>query len=129
MSYTAKEINSIVAEIFDWLKMTASQVVRGSWGAHSYQAIIYNNMPALCFCVSGCLHKGWVVICYNDCTDLYDIYYLNVRREIKRCDTGVYCDVLGQVIDAKIERPIGANDDKYFKMAMRDSRNKSRINQ
>ena len=129
MNYTPQEINSIVSEIFDQLKFTASQSVRMSWGAHSYMATVYSNMPALCFRVSGCLHKGWVVICYNEGTDLYDIYYLNTRRTLKDFQTGVCCDVLGPVIDAKIERPLGISDDKYFKMAIRDSRNKTRVNQ
>lgn len=124
MNYTAKEINNIVAEIHYQLTLTASSSVRWSWGAHSYQAIIYKDMPALCFRVSGCLHKGWVMICYNDGTDLYDIYCVSVKHQVKKINEGVYCDCLGQVVDSMVEREIGQTDNEYFRNAMKDSHSK-----
>ena len=124
MDYTAQEINRIVAEIHHQLTITASTNVRWSWGAHSYQAILYRDMPALCFRVSGCLHKGWVIVCYNSGSDLYDIYFLNVRKQVVNVLTDIYCDILGRIIDEKVARPIWQTDEEYAKKARQDMQRK-----
>lgn len=121
MEYTAKQVNNIVANIHNQLMATAPNDMRYSWGAHSYQAILYHDMATLCFRVSGSLHKGWVLICYNEGSDLYDIYCLSTKHHVKKVNTGVYCDTLGQVIDNLVERPIGESDEAYRQRVMRDT--------
>lgn len=70
-----------------------------SWGGHRFIAI----ENGLRFQVNGFIHKGWVVIEYNEGTDLFDIRLLsNQLKEVKFVE-GIYVDQLVDVIDDMVE--------------------------
>ena len=73
------------------------------WGAKGFKN--WNN-KALLFTVSGLLFKGIVVITLS-WMDTYDIHYLNRSfNEVLDSDTDIYCDMLTDVIDGKIEMKV-----------------------
>lgn len=70
-----------------------------SWGGHRFIAI----ENGLRFQVNGFIYKGWVVIEYNEGTDLFDIRLLsNQLKEVKFVE-GIYVDQLVDVIDDMVE--------------------------
>lgn len=70
-----------------------------SWGVHSPKAI----QNGLAFKVQGFLHKGWVLVEYNEGSDLFDIKLLsNQFKEVKSTE-GIYVDELIDVIDDAVE--------------------------
>jgi hypothetical protein len=73
-----------------------------SWGAKSYSN--WQN-KALAFRVSGHLHKGIVVLSVNG-SDLFDVYLLNLKRQIKQVVTDVHVEDLITTIDEKVEKII-----------------------
>ena len=71
-----------------------------SWGFHSPQAF----QKGLKFKVNGFIHRGWVIVKYNDGTDLFDISLLDINMNIKSEIEGVFFDELVKVIDSAVER-------------------------
>lgn len=70
-----------------------------SWGFHNPKAI----QNGLAFKVQGFLHKGWVLVEYNEGTDLFDIKLLsNQLKEVKLIED-IYVDQLIDVIDDTVE--------------------------
>lgn len=70
-----------------------------SWGFHNTKPL----ENGLSFKVQGFLHKGWVVIKYNEGSDLFDITLLsNQMQEVKSIE-GIYVDQLIDVIDDMVE--------------------------
>lgn len=70
-----------------------------SWGFNSPKPL--DN--GLTFKVQGFLHKGWVVIEYNEGSDLFDIKLLTDQLEEVKSIEGVYFDELVDVIDDAVE--------------------------
>ena len=116
-------INSVVGTIFDQIKATTTWSVRGSWGAHSWQATLYKGMPALVFKCSGLLQKGWVYVAYNEGMDVYEVILVNTRGRETTHIPEVYCDELGYLLDREIERG-EMPEEVYYHKAMADSRRK-----
>ena len=84
-----------------------------SWGPEQFVATTLKGMAALKFKVNGRLHKGYVVIAYNE-ADYYEIYLMDMDKNIVKCVSDeVYCDELSDVIDTAIER--GYDDEEYMK--------------
>lgn len=81
-------------------------------------------MPTLALKVSGALHKGWVYIAYDSAADLYNIYTLSDKGEVRHKVEGVYFPDMGAVIDGIIERDPSATDEEYLEVAMADSNRK-----
>jgi len=71
-----------------------------SWGFNSPRAI----EGGLMFKVQGFIFKGWVKVVYNEGSDLFDIYLLTSKMEIKKEIEGVFFDELVDVIDRSVER-------------------------
>lgn len=70
-----------------------------SWGFHNPKPL----ENGLSFKVQGFLHKGWVVIKYNEGSDLFDLKLMtNQLKEVKIIE-GVYVDQLIDVIDDAVE--------------------------
>lgn len=70
-----------------------------SWGFNSPKAI----QNGLAFKVQGFLHKGWVLVKYNEGADLFEIKLLTDQlKEIKSIE-GIYVDQLIDVIDDMVE--------------------------
>ena len=71
-----------------------------SWGTQNY--IAFEN--GLQFKVNGFIHKGWVIVKYNEGTDLFNISLLNSKMINKNEVEEVYFDELVNVIDGLVER-------------------------
>lgn len=70
-----------------------------SWGFHNPKPI----QKGLAFKVQGFLHKGWVLVEYNEGSDLFDIKLLsNQLIEVKSIE-GIYVDQLMDIIDDMVE--------------------------
>ena len=115
---TAKTINAQI------LASVENRFVLWSWGLSRRVATVYNNMAALALRVSGCVHNGWVYVCYNEGRDVYEVFCVSIKGKVKAHNNEVYCDNLGFVLDSMIERPCGQTDEAYKAKAMRDSAKK-----
>lgn len=104
----AERINTTADYILNVIK--ASGCIFYSWGFHSPKTVIYNNMPALQFTVDGFIHKGDVVVAYNGCADLFELYLLN-KLEVVKSMKRIYVDELVRVIDSLVEK--NCSDEKY----------------
>lgn len=104
-----ENINTIVHGIIDVLKYSPSMIM--SWGANTFKVVIYKEMAALQFTVSGFVHKGVVIVAYNEGDDLYEVYCLGDKNEIINYQTAVYCDILAQTIDRMVEK--NCSDEQY----------------
>lgn len=95
-----------------------------SWGVSKKCYAFYHNMPTLILRVSGMVHKGWVYVSLDEASDAYIVTLLNIRREVKKTMSDIYCDSLGSVIDELVEKPADMNDKEYHQKAIRDSQEK-----
>lgn len=107
----AQFINETAKYIMTVIK--APQAIYYSWGTHSAKAIIYNEMAALKFTVSGFLHKGDVIVSYNGGADLFELYLLK-KGEVVKSMKRIYVDELVRVIDYSVEK--NTNDEEYKKI-------------
>ena len=73
-----------------------------SWGFSSPTTL--PNEKGLMFKVNGFIHKGFVVIEYNEGTDLFDVKLLSCKMEEIKVIDGVFFDILVDVIDMSVER-------------------------
>lgn len=71
-----------------------------SWGFHQPISI----PDGLKFKVQGFKHTGWVIIKYNEETDLFDITLSNLSGEVLQIIEGIYLDELIDTIDYHVER-------------------------
>ena len=95
INYTAQNIMTI---------LNSAGPIRWSWGAKSYRAIVFKEMAALQFSVSGFVHKGKVVVALNEGDDLYEVYCLDKKNEVVNSQVEVYFDELISVIDRLVEK-------------------------
>jgi hypothetical protein len=70
-----------------------------SWGFHG----AYPISNGLRFLVNGYLHKGEVVVVYNEGADLFVVNTLNLDGSIKQQETDIHLDCLVRVIDGMVE--------------------------
>jgi hypothetical protein len=70
-----------------------------SWGFHNPKPL----ENGLSFKVQGFLHTGWVLVEYNESTDLFDIKLLSNRLKEVKFIEGIYIDQLIDVIDDNVE--------------------------
>jgi len=123
MKTTVEERLAVAKTIWAQIRATLTTSELWSWGISKRYYDEYNGMPALRLRVSGLLHKGWAVICYNYGYDWYEVYFINMRGEVKDKIDEVYCDDLGRVLDRRIERG-DFTEAEYAKKAMADSNRK-----
>lgn len=71
-----------------------------SWGFHQPISI----PDGLKFKVQGFKHTGWVLIKYNEGTDLFDITLANPSGGVVQQIEGIYLDELIDTIDYYVER-------------------------
>lgn len=87
-----------IAAFTDWS-------VTASWGVSKKQYLRWRDMPALALHVQGFAHTGWVVISLNEGADEYEVELADEHfcaKDGSRRD-GVFCDMLGEVIDGLVE--------------------------
>ena len=70
-----------------------------SWGFNSPKPL----ENGLSFKVQGFLHKGWVIVEYNEGSDLFDIKLLSYQLKELKSIEGTYVDQLIGVIDDMVE--------------------------
>jgi len=70
-----------------------------SWGFNSPKP----TQNGLVFKVQGFLHKGWVIIQYDEGSDLFDIKLLTDQLKETKSIEGIYIDELIDVIDDAVE--------------------------
>lgn len=101
------EMANVIWRTLFWHLNTA-QVL--SWGIRKRTATYYRDMPALELQVNGMVHKGIVVIAYNEGNDLFEVYLLDKNRNCTQSMEGIYAEDLGNLIDETIERPKNVTD-------------------
>ena len=107
--YCLSMANTIYQSLF--FSLSVNQV--GSWGASGHTAMWYKDMPSLRMHVKGMLHKGYVIISYDEGLDVYQVFLLDGQmREIRHFEE-VYFDELGTLIDENIERKKDTTDAEY----------------
>ena len=84
-----------------------------SWGVRKRIATYWNNKHALEIHVNGMLHKGPVVIAYEEGEDLYEVYLLDNNRVSTQSMKHIYADELGSRIDEIVERTKDIKDEEY----------------
>jgi len=70
-----------------------------SWGAHNWTNL---GNKFLVFQVNGHHHKGFVMIGVNG-LDLFDIYLITPKKEVKETIENIYLEDLLEVVDKKVE--------------------------
>ena len=90
-----------------------------SWGVSERKACFYKDMPSLMLKVNGRIHKGQVIVSYDEGRDVYNVYLLKNNVQIQSFEC-IYADQLGIFIDSKIEKPENQNDEEYHAMAKAD---------
>ena len=85
------------AETLQWLSINKRSFF--SWGSHKLSK--YEN-TSLFFTVSGRLHKGIVLITLG-WDDTYTVRLLSSQWNEKAKFEGIYCDMLNEFIDSKVE--------------------------
>jgi len=85
-------------ETLQWVK--SNQPVYWSWGVSK---LFQFENKSLFIKVNGFKHKGWVLITLG-WDDTYTVRYLNGQYNEVDKQTGVYCDVLQETIDNRIEK-------------------------
>jgi len=91
-----------------------------SWGISQKTALYFKDMPSLQFKVNGMLHKGFVVISYDEGADLFAVSLLDKNKTCARTLDNIYADMLGSCIDENIERPKDTPDSHYRAAAIRE---------
>lgn len=79
----------------------AHKAIVWSWAARGWT--VDKDHKVLRLRVSGHHHKGYVWITVNG-SDLFDIYFTNLKGEIKKEAKDVYLDMLIDTIDVHVER-------------------------
>lgn len=79
--------------------LRTSQNIVWSWGFNSPKPL----ENGLSFKVQGFLHKGWVLVDYNEVSDLFDIKLLSNKLEEVKFIDGIYVGQLIDVIDDVVE--------------------------
>lgn len=104
---------SVAREINNQILWSISISDYFSWGVSKKVASVYKDMPTLILKVNGLIHKGWVYISLNEGRDVYEVRLMNNRLEEVKLIEDVYCDNLGRVIDANVERPLEMSHEEY----------------
>jgi hypothetical protein len=95
-----------IDEIAEYIRtiLCSGGPVTWSWGVDRFRATEYRNMAALRFSVIGAIHKGDVVVAYNQGADTFEVFCLGDGDTIVSSNDDVYLDELLEVIDRFVER-------------------------
>lgn len=110
----SEAVNQVACDIFNKLREPSSYVFY-SWGVSKYKAIIYKDMPALQIRTNGFLHKGNVVVAYNEAHNLYNVYILKRNHDVKQAVEDISEDQLQKVIDGLVETKNDKSSDYHNK--------------
>ena len=77
-----------------------------SWGSSDFNAI----ENGLKFKANGFIHRSWVVIKYNEGSDLFDVFLYSSTMTLVKDFEGIYIDMLVEVIDMNVERANNYDD-------------------
>lgn len=103
----------VAKECYSQIRTLTPTMVYWSWGVSKVQYSIYKEKPALVLTVNGFLHKGKLLVCYNEATDAYDLYCIDAgNKEVNKREE-VYFDELPNVIDGLVERAPGTSTEEY----------------
>jgi hypothetical protein len=83
-----------------------------SWGISNLVATTHNGMAALKFTVRGRLHRGAVIIAYDEGSDYYQIF-LRDAKGVRKIAQDVDFESLSSIIDRAVET--GDNAEEYSK--------------
>lgn len=92
-----------------------------SWGIGEKIATYYKNMPALCLNVDGMIHKGMVVVTYNEGVDYFEAYFFNKQGECIKTIEDICFDELGGILDEEIEKPKDMSDEVYQQQSWQEN--------
>lgn len=81
-----------------------------SWGISKMMATSHNEMPSLMLVVNGRLYKGSVLICLNECSDYYEIYFRD-KEDIRKVAQDLDFTQIGTELDRLVEK--GDDEDEY----------------
>ena len=98
-----------LSDIF--FSLEKSQVL--SWGGTDHTAMWYKDKPSLRMKVNGMVHKGFVIVSYDEGTDTFEVFLLDGRMNEIGHFPKTYADELGTLIDEHIERPRGVTEAQY----------------
>lgn len=104
-------VNRVAKEAYKAVRYPSISVFF-SWGGERFKATTYKGMAALQFRTHGFLHKGNVIVAYNEGTDYYEVYTLKSTGEVKEQATDVCFDELQSTIDRFVETK-NADSDEY----------------
>ena len=104
---------SVADTIFKQLFWSVKPAVVFSWGLSERTACWYKDMPSLRLKVNGMVHKGYVMISYNEGVDVYQVTLMDKNKEVVKEMDNIYADEVGQRIDEEIERPVSVTDEEY----------------
>lgn len=104
--------------IREQLRGTTKWNVLCSWGITRYGATWIKKgdyeCAALVLNVNGLIHKGRVVIAYDEGMDSYSVILMNKDfKAVGEWHDDVMFDELGGLIDSLVERPKGMSDAEY----------------
>lgn len=91
------------SETLQWL--TADRAMFWSWGVSKRIAIKdkEGRFTGLLLRVNGHHHNGWVLITL-EWNDTYEVHLIKTNGTVVSSHEDIYCDVLAEFIDDKIER-------------------------
>jgi len=108
---TSTEINNMANYILGIIR--GSGGIFYSWGPRGFRATKFNGNPALEFRVQGIVHRGRVIIEYNQGADLFNVSTTNLKYVVRDSVSDVYVEDLSRVVDSLVERPNDWSADKY----------------
>jgi hypothetical protein len=98
----AIRVNEIAKEIYQQIRATFNIEVLWSWDIAEQRAMTYKNMPSLGLRVNGYQHKGWVIVSLHEGKDLYYIYLLDKKQNVRQVIEDVFVEDL-EILDTLIE--------------------------
>lgn len=116
MKHTQEQLNyafEVAKECYNQIRILTPVNVYFSWGVSKVQYSIFKSKPALVLTVNGFLHKGRLLVCYNEGTDAYDLYCIDSDKQIVNEREEVYFDELPDAIDRLVERGVFTSDEEY----------------
>ena len=104
---------SVAQTIFKQLFWNVTPSVVLSWGISERTSCWYKEMASLRMKVNGMVHKGYVMVSYDEGLDLYQLFLMDTNHEVVKEMADICADELGQRIDEEIEKPLTVSDTEY----------------
>lgn len=104
---------SMANTIWNSLFCSITLPVAMSWGIKEKTATYYKDMPALKIQVNGLVHKGTVIVAYNEGSDFFDAFFFDKRNQCIKTIEDICFDELGLRLDENIERPKSMSKEQY----------------